>query len=68
MWVEITPSSHTGGDLMTSETICWSNEGEKECFWQREWKRLYHIACGMTKSSEELQELLDKLDKGREEE
>jgi len=46
-----------------SETICWSHEGEKECFWQREWKRLYHIACDMTKSSEELQELLDKLDR-----
>ena len=49
-----------------SETICWSHEGEKECFWQREWKRLYHLACDMTKSSEELQELLDKLDQERE--
>jgi hypothetical protein len=51
-----------------SETICWSHEGEKECYWQRAWSRLYSIACDMTKSNDELRELLDRLDKAREEE
>ena len=59
--MEITPNIHTGGDLMTSETICWVNEGEKECYWQRAWQKLYKIACNMAKDNNELKELLNKL-------
>ena len=61
MWVEEPSSSHTGGDLMTSETICWSHEGEKECYWQRAWQKLYSIACNMAKDNNQLKELLNKL-------
>jgi hypothetical protein len=44
-----------------SETICWSHEGEKKCYWQRQWKKLYAIACDMAKTNDELQELIDRL-------
>jgi len=51
-----------------SEVICWVNDGEKECHWQKAWKHLYRIACDMAKSNNELEELLNRLHPEDEEE
>ena len=44
-----------------TKTICWVKEDEDKCYWQREWKKLYTIACDMAKTNDELDELLDRL-------
>ena len=51
-----------------SKPICWVEDDDDKCYWQREWQRLYYIACDMTKSNDELRAFLELLHPSEEEE
>lgn len=48
--------------------ICWNDDGDNMCFWQKSWKQLYRNVCDFAREHGMLGELLDYLEIQEEEE
>ena len=49
------------GDQM-SKTLCWGDDDDNQCYWQKSWSRLYRNVCDFAREKGILSELLDFLE------
>jgi len=51
-----------------TKTLCWGDDEDTQCYWNKSWKRLYRNVCDFAREKGMLGELLDFLENEEEEE